>query len=128
VSKQDLLHKAGNSEKRMCIDLRQVNSNTIIPNDIIESCWDKIQQLRGMKYFITLDLRSAYHHIKVNPEHRKYLSFNTPVGNFQWKVMPFGGSGAPATWNRVINMIVRDIENCYGYFDDIIIGGINKEE
>src|SRR5690606_5297770 len=43
-------------------------------------------------------------------------------------VMPFGGAGAPATWNRVINMIVNDIPDCTGYFDDIIIGAYNEKD
>src|SRR5690606_26261933 len=47
-------------------------------------------------------------------------------GNFQWKVMLFGGAGAPAACNKAVNLTIRDIPQCQAYFDDIIIGGKTK--
>ena len=45
----------------------------------------------------------------------------TPNGLYQYKVMPFGMKNSLATFQRLINMIINDLENCGAYIDDVII-------
>ena len=52
---------------------------------------------------------------------KKLLVFVTPKGLYQYKVMPFGMKNAPATFQRLINQLTRDLDGCEGYIDDIVI-------
>ena len=47
--------------------------------------------------------------------------FVTPSGLYQYKVIPFGMKNAPATYQRMINKLVRDIDGCKGYINDVVI-------
>ena len=48
-------------------------------------------------------------------------AFVTPSGLYQYKVMPFGMKNAPATFQRMVNKLVQDIDGCKGYIDDVVI-------
>ena len=52
---------------------------------------------------------------------REISAFVTPSGLYQYKVMPFGMKNAPATFQRMVNKLVRDINGCEGYIDDVVI-------
>ena len=52
---------------------------------------------------------------------REISAFVTPSGLYQYKVMPFGMKNAPATFQRMVYMLVRDIDGCEGYIDDVVI-------
>ena len=58
-----------------------------------------------------------------NPTHSENCvsTFVTPSGLYQYKVMPFGMKNAPATFQRMVNKLVRDIDGCEGYIDDVVI-------
>ena len=59
---------------------------------------------------------------KVNDKTKSEISaFVTPSGLYQYKVMPFGMKNAPATFQRMVNKLVRDIDGCEGYIDDVVI-------
>ncbi len=69
------------------------------------------------------DLASAYWQILLTKRSRKYTAFLTAYGLYQFKVMPFGLVNAPATFQRLMNDILRDYlrKFCLVYLDDIII-------
>ena len=52
---------------------------------------------------------------------REISAFVTPSGLYQYRVMPFGTKNAPATFQRMVNKLVRDIDGCEGYIDDVVI-------
>ena len=52
---------------------------------------------------------------------REISTFVTPNGLYQYKVMLFGMKNAPATFQRMVNKLVRDIDGCEGYIDDVVI-------
>ncbi len=93
--------KKGDGEDRMCIDYRAVNDVTekdAFPLPRIEDCF---QGMAGAKYFCTLDLASGYNQIEVDEASRAISAFTTPLGLFQYKVMPFGLCKAPATFVKI---------------------------
>ncbi|GBM80129.1 Retrovirus-related Pol polyprotein from transposon 297 [Araneus ventricosus] len=79
---------------------------------------------------MTLDLKSGYWQVEVRPEDREKTAFTTGQGLWQFKVMPFGLCNAPATFERLMETVLRGLlsEACLVYLDDIIIVGRTFEE
>ena len=86
---------------------------------------ETIESLAGAEWFSTLDLVSGYWQVSVAHGDREKTAFVTRKGLFQWKVMPFGLANAPATFSRLMEMILGGInwERCLVYLDDIIVFG-----
>jgi hypothetical protein len=93
-----LLVKKKTGEWRLCVDFRRLNAYTIknkFPLPIIEELFE---ELFGAKWFATLDLRSGFHQILVKEADQYKTAFQTHFGHFEYKVMPYGLTGAPATF------------------------------
>src|SRR3954470_7392663 len=79
-----------------------------------------------------MDLTSGYHHVQIAPEDKEKTAFTVPgiKGNlYQWKVMPFGLKGAPATFQRLMNNMLKPILGKFTvvYIDDIGIYSQTKK-
>lgn len=125
-----LLVKKKTGEWRLCVDFRKLNSYTIknkFPLPIIEELFEELQ---GAKWFTTLDLRSGFHQILVALEDQYKTAFQTHFGHFEYKVMPYGLIGAPATFQAVMNLILKPLlRKCVVVFiDDILIYSKTLEE
>ncbi|MCP3888118.1 MAG: hypothetical protein GY702_04500, partial [Desulfobulbaceae bacterium] len=110
---------------RFCIDYRRLNQVTkkdAYPLPKIEECLDR---LLGNKYFHVVDCCSGYWQVKVHPEDKEKTAFITPIGLFEWEVMPFGLCNAPATFCRLMEKVLSDIcwSRCLVYLDDIVSFG-----
>lgn len=117
------LDNSGQQKFRLCVDYRKLNEITIddkypIPN--IDSILDKLGRAQ---YFTSLDLAKGYHQIKVHPHDIAKTAFVTPNGLYEYVRMPFGLKNAPATFQRLMNEILREFINkiCVVYLDDILI-------
>ena len=84
---------------------------------------ETIETLSGAGWFCTLDLARGYWQGSVAPEDRPKTTFTTRKGLFQWRVMPIGLSNAPATFSRLMELVLRGLnwEHCMVYLDDIIV-------
>ena len=108
---------------RPCIDYSPLNDITIknrYPLPLMPSVFDQLQQA---KIFTKLDLRNAYHLVRIREGDEWKTGFNTPSGHYEYKVMPFGLTNAPATFQAMINDVLRDFLDhfVYVYLDDILI-------
>lgn len=115
---------------RPCIDFRGLNSITVrnkYPLPLISSAFTP---LHGSTIFSKLDLRNAYHLIRIREGDEWKTAFNTPLGHFEYLVMPFGLTNAPAVFQALINDVLRDMINrfVFVYLDDILIYSRNREE
>ena len=63
----------------------------------------------------------GYWQVSLTHRAREISSFVTPSGLYQYKVMTFRMKHAPATFQRMVNKLVRDIDGCEGYIDDVVI-------
>ena len=110
---------------RLCIDYRKVNEVTRKDAYPIPRVDDTLDTLAGAKWFSTLDLKSGYWQVEVNKDDREKTAFCTHEGLFQFNVMPFGLCNAPATFQRLMDMVLKGLlwDSCLVYIDDIIIFG-----
>ena len=78
--------------------------------------------IRQTQYITTLDLTLGYWQVPVAEESRPKTAFTTPMGLYQFTVMPYGLCGAPATFQRLMDRLLRGLEsNVAAYLDDIVI-------
>jgi hypothetical protein len=115
---------------RMVIDYRAINALTIKNKYPLPRIDDLLDQLQGSTVFSSLDLQSGYHQIRIQPDDVAKTAFRTPLGHFQWRVLAFGLTNAPATFQTVMNKIFH---GCMGkfvlvYLDDIMVFSKSEEE
>lgn len=109
--------------KRFCIDYRKLNDVTTKDAYPLPRIADCLDALGGARYFSTFDLRSGYHQVEVEPESRDKTSFVTRQGTFRFRKMSFGLCNAPATFSRLMNMVMSGLDyvTCLVYLDDILV-------
>ncbi len=106
---------------RPCIDYRELNNITVkntYPLPLMSSAFERLQ---GASVFTKLDLRNAYHLVRIRKGDERKTAFNTPRGHFEYLVMPFGLSNSPAVFQALVNDMLRDMVDqfIYVYLDDI---------
>ena len=106
---------------RFCTDFRKVNDKTKSDSFPIPRIADCIDQIGNAKFVSTFDMLKGYWQVPLTQRARQISAFVTPSGLYQYKVMPFGMKNAPATFQRMVNKLVRDIDGCEGYIDDVVI-------
>ena len=119
-----------NGSLRPCIDYRGLNTITVknrYPLPLISSAFELLQ---GAKIFTKLDLRNAYHLVRIKEGDEWKTAFNTPNGHYEYLVMPFGLTNAPAVFQALVNDVLRDMINqfVFVYLDDILIFSRDLQE
>ena len=115
---------------RLCIDYRKLNAVTIkdaYPVPVIEEIFPK---LANAKIFSTIDLKNGYYQVKIEPSSCKYTAFATSFGFYEFKVLPMGLTNAVATFQRLMNKVLKEYIDkfCVVYLDDIIVYSANEQE
>ena len=115
---------------RLCIDYRALNKITVKNRYPLPKVEELMDRLHGARYFTKLDLSSGYHQIRVKEADIHKTAFVSRYGLFEYTVMPFGLCNAPATFQRIMNHLLRDglDEFVLVFLDDILIYSRTKEE
>ena len=118
-----LFARKGDGSLRFCVDYRKLNALTKKNRYPLPLIDETLARLSRAKIFTKLDIRQAFHRIRISPDSEELTAFRTRYGLFQYRVMPFGLTNGPATFQSHINDALRDLLDitCTAYLDDILI-------
>eukprot|EP00731_Ephydatia_muelleri_P021832 Em0014g423a len=116
-------------ELRLCVDYRELNKRThkdAYPLPLVDEVQDR---LSGSVIFSKLDLQSGYWQVPVDCVDQEKTAFcpGPGMGLFQFTRMPFGLSGAPSSFQRLMNIIMRGLPFVSTYIDDVLIHSESEE-
>ena len=115
---------------RMCVDYRKLNDQTIKNKYPLPRIDELLDCLHGAKYFSALDLQQAYHQVRLREEDYHKTAFITHKGQFEYKVLCFGLSNAPSTFQALMNRVLQEHLSvcCLVYMDDVLVYSHTPEE
>ena len=115
---------------RFCVNYRRLNKFTKKDAYPIPLIKEILAQLKNAKVFTKINIHQAFHKLKMAANLEDLTTFASWFGVFKWKVLPFGLTKGPASWQWFINNVLWEYLNkfCMAYLDDILIYSSNLKE
>lgn len=123
------IDNSGQRKYRIVVDYRKLNEKTPADRYPIPEVSEILDRLGKAQYFSVLDLASGFHQIEVDTKDIPKTAFNIDHGKYEFVRMPFGLKNAPATFQRLMDSVLRKHLGirCFVYMDDIIIYSTNLQ-
>ncbi|KAJ1114308.1 hypothetical protein NDU88_002547 [Pleurodeles waltl] len=118
-----------NKELRTCIDYRMLNKNTVRNRYPLPLIPVLLEQVKEAVIYTRLDLKGAYHLVRIREGDEWKTAFKTRYGLFEYLVMPFGLCNAPAAFQYFLNDVLKEYVDCFVfvYIDDILVYSTSLE-
>lgn len=115
---------------RDCIDYTDLNAVTIAQASTLQSVSTQLSKIDPKScVYIIMDMIQGFHQFIVAEEDRHKTAFYTPIGLYEWNVMPFGLKGAPQTFNSYVRDAFAELEpNVLTYLDDLLVQAQSKKQ
>jgi hypothetical protein len=125
-----LFVKKKDGSLRLCVDYRGLNKISRKDRYPLPLISDLLDSPGKARIYTKIDLRHAYHLVRIGEGDEWKTTFRTRYGSFEWLVMPFGLSNAPAAFQRFMNDVFSDMldVNVVVYLDDILIYSDNPDD
>ncbi|CAK1582529.1 unnamed protein product [Parnassius mnemosyne] len=117
-----ILVKKKNGDDRLCVDFRELNSNTLRDHYPLPLISDQIHQLANGHFYTSLDMAAGFHQIPIAETSIEKTAFVTPDGLYEYLTMPFGLSNACAVYQRCINRALTSLLGTAAqvYMDEVL--------
>jgi hypothetical protein len=115
---------------RLCVDYRGLNAMMVKDHTPLPLIGEALDRLAKAKIYTKLDVKDAYHNLWIAEGDEWKMAFRTKYGLYEYLVMPFSLTNAPASFQRWMNEILSDYLDvfCIAYLDDIRIYSDNFEQ
>jgi hypothetical protein len=112
-----------NGKLRMCVDFRALNALTVKNRYPLPRIDELLDRLQGSSIYTKLDLQSGYWQIRIKEEDIPKTAFRTRYGHYEWKVLPFGLTNAPASFQALMHQVLGPYLDQFVivYLDDILV-------
>jgi hypothetical protein len=118
-----LFEQKKDGSQRMCVDYRSLNDVIVKNKYPLPRIEDLFDQMKGARVFSKIDLRSGYHQMKIRPSHIPKTAFSTRYGLYEFTIMSFGLTNAPAYFMNLMNKVFMEYLDRFVvvFIDDILI-------
>jgi len=120
----------GSKQERWVVDFREVNEKSKKDAYPLPRVNTLIERAAGANFVSTMDISKAFAMIPMAATSKELTAFTTPLGMYEYNVMPMGLANAPSVWQRFMDSILGPISHdfCFAYLDDILIVSKTREE
>ena len=113
---------------RLCLDYRAGNALAVKQHYPLPKVKDTLAKLKKARYFASLDCLKAFWQIPNSKTTQPKTAINFPWGKYEMTSMPMGMQAASATFQRTMDVLLRDLEFCVGFVDDVLVFSETWEE
>ena len=112
----------GDGTVRVCVDYRKLNEVTTADPYYMSTMDEILERVGGSRIVSKIDLAKGFYQVEVEPLSQEKTAFVSPYGKFEFTRMPFGLKNAPATFQRLMEVVLRDCYHCSApYIDDVVV-------